>query len=95
MTAGPIRWVRFALAHRWTQRHLSEYIDDDLDQGELERAERHLRECPECHELLGSLRKLVAGLGYVGGEPRREVAPSVLAGVHERLEAAGDDDQPV
>ncbi len=95
MTLGPIRWARFALAHRWTQRHLSEYVDGEMHEGDRERAESHLRDCPECHELLASLRGLLTRLGGMRDEPRRAVAASVLAGVREELKPAKDDDQPV
>jgi anti-sigma factor RsiW len=95
VTLNPIRWARFALAHRWTQRHLSEYLDGDLRSPERERAERHLSECPECHELLASLRTVVSHLRGLRGQPAQPVAASVLAGVREELETADRDDKPV
>ncbi len=87
-----IERLRFAREHRWAQRHISEYLDGDLDQAGRERASRHIGECVECDELLASLRAMVTTLAGIGGEPAREVAASVFAGVHQRLaERTGDD----
>ncbi len=72
---------------------MSDYLDGDLQRSERERAERHLDECPECRELLASLRGLVSRLGRMLAEPMRPVAATVLAGVRERLERTDDDDR--
>lgn len=93
MNWNPIRIVRFARAHRWTKRNMTEYLEGDLDSAERERAERHIHECPECTELLASLRILVGALGEMRGQPKRAVAAAVAAGVRERLERPSDDDR--
>jgi len=72
---------------------MSDYLDGDMQRSERERAERHLDECPECRELLASLRGLVSELGRMLAEPMRPVAATVLAGVREGLERADDDDR--
>lgn len=88
---NPIRWIRFVRAHRWMQDHMSKYLDGDLDERDRERAERHIHECPECSELLASLRNLLGALREVRGRARPEVADAVLTGVRERLEKPSDD----
>jgi anti-sigma factor RsiW len=84
--------LRFGREHAWTQRHMSEYLDGDLDQEARQRAEHHTRDCPDCEELLISLKTIVRALGGIGEERNSGVAASVLAAVHERLEAKADDD---
>jgi len=87
-----IERLRFAREHRWAQRHMSEYLDGELDRRGRERAERHTHECVECDELLASLRAMVKTLSGIGGEPARAVAASVFAGVHQRLAGGVGDD---
>ena len=71
---------------------MSEYLDGELERESRLRAQRHLDECPECDELLGSLRAIVTTLADIGGSPGREVAAAVFSNVHARLaEQAGDD----
>ena len=72
---------------------MSDFVDGDLDRTERARAERHIHECPECTELLATLRNIVDALGGLRDRPRRSVAESVLTGVRERLRAPEDDDQ--
>ena len=87
--------LRFALDHRWSPAHMSEYLDGDLDAGGRERIEGHVRACPECQELLRGLQAMVQALGGMRGRAGEGVAAAVLAGVYERLEAGGDDDRPL
>jgi anti-sigma factor RsiW len=54
--------LRFYLDHRWTQKHLSLYLDEDLAPKGRERIERHTSRCPECRRLLETLARTVAGL---------------------------------
>jgi anti-sigma factor RsiW len=84
--------IRFALDHRWSTGHMSEYIDGELGQGDRERIEHHVHDCPECRGLLTSLQSMVASLGSLPGRPADSVAGAVLAGVQQRLGA--DDDRP-
>jgi anti-sigma factor RsiW len=78
--------------HGWSPDHMSEYIDREMDAGDRARIERHLRDCPECRDLMRSLQAMVETLGSLPGRPAQSVAGAVLAGVHERLGAG--DDQP-
>ena len=84
--------LRFIRDHRWSPRHMSEYLDADLDAAGRARIERHAQDCPECRDLLSSLQTMVAALGSMPGRPASSVAGAVLTGVHERL--GSGDDQP-
>ena len=90
--ASPLARIRFARDHRWSQAHMSEYVDAELTAREGERIERHTRDCPECRELLASLQRMIATLATLPGPPVESVAGSVLAGVRQRL-ARGDDER--
>ena len=83
------RW-RFARDHRWSQEHMSEYIDAELRPDASERIEHHLRDCPECRALLASLHAVLSTLAALPGEPSRAIASTVLAGVQREL-AKGDE----
>ncbi len=64
------RWL-FMRDHRWTQGHLSSYIDRELHSRERERVDRHTELCPQCHRALATLRRTVQALrrlGIDGGE---------------------------
>lgn len=87
--------LRFAHDHRWSPDRMSDYIDGDLDPGGRQRIERHSRDCPECDELLRGLQAIVQELGGMRGHAGHSVAAAVLAGVHERLEGARNDDRPL
>jgi anti-sigma factor RsiW len=67
--------------HMWTRKHLSEYLDEELDTRERERVERHVHMCPSCHRLLATLRKTLEGLHALGRQPlpAEGVADSVIA----------------
>ena len=83
---GPLRMARFRREHRWTQRHLSEYLDGELDGRGRERVERHVGLCPECRRVLVTLRRMLAGLMGL-----REDEPSDIAdGVIGRLRSEGE-----
>ncbi len=77
--------LRFRRDHRWVPPHTSEYLDGELGLGERRRVELHAEDCPECRELLRSLRVLVRALGTIRGDEARLVAGIVLASVHGRL----------
>ena len=88
-------WMRFVPDHFWARRHMSEYLDGDLDPAGRQRIERHVHICPKCTALLQALRTMTAALGDLGQRTRHSVASAVLADVHKRLEAEGSDDQPL
>lgn len=78
--------VRFVLDHRWAQRRLSAQLDDELGTSECRRMLRHESQCPECRELLASLRQL---LNLLAAANAREPGPgpafveAVRARLHE------------
>lgn len=73
--------LRQLLDHRFTKTHASEYLDDELPPSGRRRVERHASVCPQCHELLASLRVMIGAL------PALRTAPPVTVadGVIERL----------
>ncbi len=70
----------FMRDHMWTRRHLSEYLDEELNPRGRERVERHVHMCPSCHRLLATLRKTLEGLHALGEQPlpAEGVADSVI-----------------
>jgi hypothetical protein len=77
--------IRTRLDHRWTQRHMSDYIARQLTSRQRARLEAHASICPECGPLLRGLLWLVSALGTLRTGPSHSVAPSVI----ERLRAEG------
>lgn len=77
--------LRFRRDHRWVPPHASDYLDSEIAPRERERVERHVDDCPECRELLRSLRALIGGLGMIREDEGRRVASVVLAAVESRL----------
>jgi anti-sigma factor RsiW len=79
--------VRFAVDHRWAQRRMSDALDGQLADRARDRLARHEAECPECRELLHSLRRLLTFLedaaGWDAGERAPELAAAVTARLHE------------
>jgi anti-sigma factor RsiW len=69
---------RFMRDHRWTQAHMSDYIDGDLRQPERDRVEEHVHWCPECRRLLESLRRTLKGLMELRATPAESIAPDVI-----------------
>jgi anti-sigma factor RsiW len=69
---------RFMREHRWTQAHLSDYLDGDLQPSERERAEQHAHWCPECRRALESLRRTLKSLMELRATPDESIAPSVI-----------------
>lgn len=78
------RW-RFMRDHRWTQAHLSEYVDAELAGAEAARVDEHVSVCPQCHRVLATLRRTLEGLRLLGAEPSRGTADAVI----ERLREEG------
>jgi anti-sigma factor RsiW len=88
---NPLARLRFARDHRWSRRHLSEFVDGEMTAGQRLRVERHTRNCRECRALLDSVEMMVSMLAGLSARPKESVASGVLARVHERLVA--EDDQ--
>ena len=51
---------------------LSEYLDRELDPALCESTDKHLEDCSPCQEFLESLRRTVALLARLPGEPLPE-----------------------
>jgi anti-sigma factor RsiW len=57
-----IQRVRFSLDHRWAPKHMSGYLDVELNPRPRRRMENHVRECEACRQLLADLRTMLAQL---------------------------------
>lgn len=73
--------LREMLDHRFTKAHASAYLDGDLPADGRTRVERHTSVCPQCRELIASLRRMLGALPTLA-DPQR---PSVADGVVDRL----------
>jgi anti-sigma factor RsiW len=66
---------------RWAQDHMSDYLDGDLAESRRRRMQQHVKECPECHRVLTTLRRMVGALHRlptpVGGADALGIAASV------------------
>jgi anti-sigma factor RsiW len=70
--------ARFMRDHRWTQAHLSDYVDGDLPPRDRERVEEHVHWCPECRRVLETLRRTLKALMDLRATPGDRIAPSVI-----------------
>jgi anti-sigma factor RsiW len=72
---------RFMRDHMWTRKHLSGYLDEELEPSKRKRVEHHVHMCPSCHRLLATLRDTLEGLRALGRRPlpAEGVADSVIA----------------
>jgi hypothetical protein len=69
--------------HRWSERHMSDYIDGELAPRQQRRLEAHARLCPDCGPLRRSLTVLIWELRELGRIRAR--GATVVGGVIERL----------
>ena len=69
MRLGLIARMRFMREHRWTHAHLSGYLDRELSADAAARVKKHAGICPDCHRVLATLRRTLAGLRQIGAEP--------------------------
>lgn len=69
---------RFMRDHRWTQAHLSDYVDGELAEPARERVEEHVHRCPECHRVLETLRRTLRALSELRVAPAESVAPGII-----------------
>jgi anti-sigma factor RsiW len=80
---GLVGHMRKARDHRWSQRHISDYLDGELAPRQRRRLEAHARLCPDCGRLRRSLTVLTWELRQLG---RGRPADTTVAGrVVERL----------
>jgi anti-sigma factor RsiW len=76
--------------HRWSQQHLSHYVEGDLSPRARRRLDRHARDCVECGPGLRAIRALVYSIQGLDG----------LAGVRapatifDRVRSAGVSPSP-
>lgn len=66
------------LDHRFTRTHASEYLDGELSATSRRRVERHSSVCPQCRELLASLRRMLQALPGLGATSQASVADGVV-----------------
>ncbi len=79
-----------AREHRWSQRHLSHYVEGDLSPLARRRLDRHARDCVDCGRGIRAMRALVYALGGLGG-PAGVRAPATI---FARVGPAGADGSP-
>lgn len=87
MIRGLLHRRRFMREHRWTDVHLSAYLDDDLAPGERQRVEVHVGLCPECRRVLQTLRKTVEGLMALRTPAPADLAPGIIERLREEPRA--------
>jgi len=73
----------FLADHRWSQQHLSHYIEGDLASRARHRLDRHARDCVDCERGIRAMRALVYAVhGGLAGV-------SAPATIFDRVRAAG------
>jgi anti-sigma factor RsiW len=82
--------LRFRRDHRWTQPHMSAYLDSDLRTQTRARFERHTAECPECLSVLDDLRRLLALLHSAPLPEPATDGPAIATAVLRRLHESAD-----
>ena len=77
--------VRFVVDHRWAPGRMSDYLDGELASSRRTRMQRHVKECPECRQLLAILRRLLDELHRLPPPVSSVGAPQIAASVRLRL----------
>jgi glycine/D-amino acid oxidase-like deaminating enzyme len=80
---GLVRHMRDRRDHRWSERHMSDYIDGELVPRHERRLDAHARLCPDCGRLRRSLTIIVWELRELGRV--RPTGTTVDGGVIARL----------
>jgi anti-sigma factor RsiW len=79
--------VRFVLDHRWAPGRMSDYLDGELASSRRTRMQRHVKECPECRQLLAILGRLLDAMHRlpppVGSADATQIAASVRLRLRE------------
>lgn len=79
------------MSDQWTNR-LSEYLDEELLEGERVALESHLQSCSECSAILADLRRVIRrARSLEESEPTRDLWPEIA----RRIGAAASSSQPV
>lgn len=78
---------RFDRDHRWTPKHLSEFVDGDLSPRGRRRLRRHVGYCPDCYRALVTLQRMLERMHHL---PRPDACgtPDIAAAVRRRLDDA-------
>jgi anti-sigma factor RsiW len=69
---------RYMREHRWTNEHLSAYLDRQLTPEERKRVEAHASICPHCSRVLATLRRTLEGLHMLRAQPQTGIADGVI-----------------
>ena len=80
----------YADDHQWSQRHLSHYVEGDLNHRARRRLDRHARDCADCGRGLRALRALVDAVRRLDG-PAGGRAPATI---FDRVRLAPAGGQP-
>ena len=76
---GLLQRLRFHRDHRFTMAHASEYLDGELGSRSAQRVHDHTGFCPECRELIETLRRTLDGLAGLRRRGDDRVAADVIA----------------
>jgi hypothetical protein len=76
--------------HRWSQQHLSHYVEGDLHPRAHRRLDRHARDCVDCGRGIRAMRALVYTVRGLGG-PAGARAPATI---FDRIRLAGPGGSP-
>ena len=77
-------WKRRSLVCRQAVELMSDYLDGRLPDGDRERLEGHLADCPHCSEYLAQLRVTIDSLGRVEPDVLSDEALAELVGLYQR-----------
>ena len=80
----------YADDHRWSQRHLSHYVEGDLSHRARRRLDRHARDCADCGRGIRAMRALVYAVHGLGG-PAGVRAPETI---FDRVRSGGPGGEP-
>ncbi|MBV9484872.1 MAG: zf-HC2 domain-containing protein [Frankiaceae bacterium] len=80
-------WAARPLVCRDAVSIMSDFVDGRLPRREANRLERHLADCPHCHEHLEQLRLTIRTLGHAEPEALTETALDDLIEVYQRWRA--------
>ena len=76
--------------HRWSQQHLSHYVEGDLNPRARRRLLRHARDCVECGRGIRAMRALVYTVHGLDGLAGVRAPVSIF----DRVRPAGADGSP-
>jgi len=76
--------VAFRRDHRFTERHMSAYLEGELPARAHHRVEGHVGVCPQCRRVFATLKRTVRSLQALGAPAR----PGLSEGIIERLPRA-------